>query len=445
MENKRGSFGSKFGVVAAVAGSAVGLGNIWRFPYIAGENGGAVFIIVYLLICLLIAIPVMISEFAIGRHGRKNVMGSMRQVAKGKMWLSLGYLGVFAAVLILSFYSVIAGWTLNFIVESVKGFSGMDVTALTANFNGFVNSNEPIVWTLLFLALTAVIVLCGVEKGIERSSKIMMPMLVLMLLGMSIYSLFLPGFGEAFRFLFKPDFSKMTWDVVLQALGQSFFSMSVGMGTMITYGSYIKDKENLYGVGATVALSDVLIAFLAGVAIFPAVFTFGIAPTSGSELVFLTLPSVFSQIPAGQLLSFVFFVLLFFAAITSAISLLEVPVAYLTEEFNIKRKRAVVMGFVVIGALSVFCTLSLQDGSSLVVGGDSLFDFFDKFTSNIMLPVGGILVSVFVGWFMDKKLRYDQFTNQGQCAVKLYKFLVFLVKFVVPVAISILFISKNLF
>ncbi len=445
MENKRGSFGSKFGVVAAVAGSAVGLGNIWRFPYIAGENGGAVFIIVYLLICLLIAIPVMISEFAIGRHGRKNVMGSMRQVAKGKMWLSLGYLGVFAAVLILSFYSVIAGWTLNFIVESVKGFSGMDVTALTANFNGFVNSNEPIVWTLLFLALTAVIVLCGVEKGIERSSKIMMPMLVLMLLGMSIYSLFLPGFGEAFRFLFKPDFSKMTWDVVLQALGQSFFSMSVGMGTMITYGSYIKDKENLYGVGATVALSDVLIAFLAGVAIFPAVFTFGIAPTSGSELVFLTLPSVFSQIPAGQLLSFVFFVLLFFAAITSAISLLEVPVAYLTEEFNIKRKWAVVMGFVVIGALSILCTLSLQDGSSLVVGGDSLFDFFDKFTSNIMLPVGGILVSVFVGWFMDKKLRYDQFTNQGQCAVKLYKLLVFLVKFVVPVAISILFISKNLF
>ena len=279
----------------------------------------------------------------------------------------------------------------------------------------------------------------------EKFSKIMMPMLVLMLLGMSIYSLFLPGFGEAFRFLFKPDFSKMTWDVVLQALGQSFFSMSVGMGTMITYGSYIKDKENLYGVGATVALSDVLIAFLAGVAIFPAVFTFGIAPTSGSELVFLTLPSVFSQIPAGQLLSFVFFVLLFFAAITSAISLLEVPVAYLTEEFNIKRKWAVVMGFVVIGTLSILCTLSLHDGSSLVVGGDSLFDFFDKFTSNIMLPVGGILVSVFVGWFMDKKLRYDQFTNQGQCAVKLYKFLVFLVKFVVPVAISILFISKNLF
>ncbi len=444
MENKRGSFGNRFGVIAAVAGSAVGLGNIWRFPYIAGENGGAAFILLYLLISIVIAIPVMFAEFSIGRHCRKNVLGSFRAMNKGKGWHAVGYLSVLTVMVVLSFYCVISGWTLDFIKESLlNNFAGKDVVQHTAEFNGFVDSLNPVWWSLGFLLLNCVILSLGVDKGIERCSKVFMPLLFVMLLGLAVNSLFLPGAGEALGFLFKPDLSKISWEVVLQALGQSFFSMSLGMGIMITYGSYIKDSENFFNVGTTVTLANVFIAFLAGIAIFPAVFSYGIEPTSGAELVFLSLPVLFAQMPGGQIISIMFFLLLFFAAITSSFSLLEVVVAYIAEEFKVKRVWANAVAFVILGVSSTLCALSLQTGSELKVGGRTFFDFCDYTSSNCLLPIGGLLVAIFVGWVMDRNVRYNQLTNYGKVGTKFYGTYVFLIKYLIPLSIVLLFISLN--
>lgn len=445
MEN-RGSFASRFGVIAAMAGSAVGLGNIWKFPYMVGENGGSAFIITYLIISVLITAPVLIAEMSLGRMGGQNVLGTFRTLApKQKAWQGVGWLGLITAFVILSFYSVIAGWSLAFIKESVVGgFMGKSVAEVTANFNGFIASGwQPVAWAILFLVMTCLIAGSGLQKGIERSSKLLMPLLAVLLVVLVVRSFFLGGFGESVQFLVKPDFSKITPEVMVAALGQSFFSLSVGMGTMLTYGSYVKRSENITGVVTNVLIADVAIALLAGFAIFPAVFTFDINPTSGPDLVFLTLPSLFAQIGGGQIMSILFFVLLFFAALTSAFSLLEVVVAYVTEELKLKRRSAVIVSFVGLAILATLCAMSQMPESALRLGSLNLFDAFDKVSSNVMLPLGGLLIVLFWAWKLPKKRVQEEITNNGTCSGRIFPVLYFLLRYIVPVALVIMFINLN--
>lgn len=429
-----------------MAGSAVGLGNIWKFPYMVGENGGSAFIITYLIISVLITAPVLIAEMSLGRMGGQNVLGTFRTLApKQKAWQGVGWLGLITAFVILSFYSVIAGWSLAFIKESVVGgFMGKSVAEVTANFNGFIASGwQPVAWAILFLVMTCLIAGSGLQKGIERSSKLLMPLLAVLLVVLVVRSFFLGGFGESVQFLVKPDFSKITPEVMVAALGQSFFSLSVGMGTMLTYGSYVKRSENITGVVTNVLIADVAIALLAGFAIFPAVFTFDINPTSGPDLVFLTLPSLFAQIGGGQIMSILFFVLLFFAALTSAFSLLEVVVAYVTEELKLKRRSAVIVSFVGLAILATLCAMSQMPESALRLGSLNLFDAFDKVSSNVMLPLGGLLIVLFWAWKLPKKRVQEEITNNGTCSGRIFPVLYFLLRYIVPVALVIMFINLN--
>src|SRR5690554_3293866 len=335
----RDSFGSKFGIIAATAGSAIGLGNIWRFPYVAGENGGAAFLIIYLGFILIIGIPVMLSEFTIGRKGQLNAFGSFRRLAPGKPWYLVGMMGVVAAFMILSFYTVVAGWTLEYLYQSViNGFKGMNSDQLNTMFISFIGSTwRPLIWFFVFMAMTALIIMAGVQKGIEKYTKILMPLLLVLLLVLSIRSVTLPGAMDGISFLFRPDFSKITTSTILQALGQAFFSLSIGMGTLITYASYIQKNDNLATSAVSIAFADTFIAILAGIAIFPAVFAFGIAPEAGEGLVFITVPNIFQQMAGGYFFSILFFILLIVAALTSTISVLEVIVAFFAEELKMTR------------------------------------------------------------------------------------------------------------
>lgn len=429
-----------------MAGSAVGLGNIWKFPYMVGENGGSAFIITYLIISVLITAPVLIAEMSLGRMGGQNVLGTFRTLApKQKAWQGVGWLGLITAFVILSFYSVIAGWSLAFIKESVVGgFMGKSVTEVTDDFSGFIASGwQPVAWAIVFLVMTCLIAGSGLQKGIERSSKLLMPLLAVLLVVLVVRSFFLGGFGESVQFLVKPDFSKITPEVMVAALGQSFFSLSVGMGTMLTYGSYVKKSENITGVVTNVLIADVAIALLAGFAIFPAVFTFDINPTSGPDLVFLTLPSLFAQIGGGQIMSILFFVLLFFAALTSAFSLLEVVVAYVTEELKLKRRSAVIVSFVGLAILATLCAMSQMPESALRLGSLNLFDAFDKVSSNVMLPLGGLLIVLFWAWKLPKQRVQEEITNNGTCSGRIFPVLYFLLRYIVPVALVIMFINLN--
>ncbi len=441
---KRSTFGSTFGTVAVVGGSVIGLGNIWRFPYIAGQNGGAAFILIYICVALLISVPIMLSEFSIGRAAQSNSMRAYAKVSGRKGWQAIGYLGIATAFTILSFYSVIAGWGLEFIKESFTGeFMSMDAGQIKANFDAFVGTGwQPILWSTLFIVGTALIVGTGVEKGIERFNKYAMPLMFLILVVMAVNSVTLSGFKEGAAFLLKPDFSKVTIRTVLTAMGQSFFSLSLGMGIMVTYGSYIRTGRNMFGIAGTVTVADTCIAILSGLAIFPAVFSFGINPTSGPDLVFLTLPNIFAQMAGGQVFSVMFFVLLFAASITSSVSLLEVVVAWVHEEFKLKRRAATaVVGFGAL-CLAVLCCLSQMPDSALRVGSLDIFTFFDKLTSLYMIPVGGFLVVIFAGWIVKKKLMRDEMTTYGRYGTSLFDIVYPLVKFVIPIIIAALFLNE---
>ena len=444
MVKKRGTFGSRFGVIVAVAGSVVGLGNIWRFPYIAGENGGAAFILVYICISLLIAVPVMLSEFVIGRSSKRNAVRAFKKLAPGSWWPLIGMLGITCAFVIISFYSVVAGWALEFLREALANkFAGQDATSIKANFDAFVASGwRPILWALLFIAGTAYIVMAGVEKGIEKYNKVLMPMMIVVLIGLVLYSVTLDGFKEGAAFLFHPDFSKINFSVVLQALGQAFFSLSLGMGAMITYGSYIKKSENMFRIAGTVALADVSIAILSGLAIFPAVFTFDIGLTSGPELVFLTLPNIFGQMSAGYIVSVVFFLLLFIAAITSSVSLLEVISAYMSEELQLGRKRAVLAGAAAIAIMATLCALSQMPDSSLTIAGLNLFDLFDTLSSVYMMPIGGFFITIFAGWIMSRQRFRTELTSDGMFGARIYPIVRGIIRYFAPLVIALLFLNQ---
>ncbi len=444
MKDKRGSFKSNFGAVAAMAGSAIGLGNIWRFPYIVGENGGAAFIIIYLAIILLIGLPLMMTEFSLGRNTNRNIFGAFKQLSPKGKWFLTGIIGIVGSLIILSFYSVIAGWTLAFLRYSVlNSFAGNSAEQLSTSFSSFINNGtEPIIALVIFLISTAAIVALGVEKGIEKSNKVLMPILFIILIVLSINSFTLDGIEQGLNFLLTPDFSKITGGTVLNALGQVFFSMSIGMGCLMTYGSYLRKEDSILKTAGYVAISDVAIALLAGIAIFPAVFTYGIEPTSGPNLIFITLPNVFAQMPGGYIFSIMFFVLLFLAALTSAVSLMEVVVAYLVEEHKLKRTMAVVVTTLVAITLGIICALSQVEGSSLLINGSNIFDFLDNFTASYMLTISGFLIVVYAGWFMpDEKFKNEVIKNSS-AALRVYKIFRFIIRFIAPIAIILVFLSK---
>lgn len=438
----RDGFTSKFGIIAAAAGSAIGLGNIWRFPYVAGESGGGAFLLVYLGFVLVLGIPVMLSEFVIGRRAKRNAFGAFRKLAPGTAWPVVGIMGIVAAFVILAFYSTIAGWTLHYVYLSlVNGFKGQDVAGLNAMFEGFYTSQfMPLLWQMVFIGLTAIIILSGVRKGIEKYSKILMPFLLLLLISLCIRSITLPGAMEGITFLFKPDFSKLNATVILSALGQAAFSLSIGMGALITYASYFPGQTHLTRTAFEVSIADVIIAILAGIAIFPAVFALGMQPDQGVGLIFMVLPNVFMQMTGGYIIALAFFVLLAIAALTSSISIMEVVVAFLVEEFNLHRRVATLVTVVAAAFVGVFCTLSWSTFEGVSIGSRNIFDTLDFTASNILLPLGGLLIVIFVGWYMKQVDVAEEMSNAGAIKMRMFKGFMFIIRFVAPVAIAVIFL-----
>lgn len=441
--SNRDSFGSRLGVVAAAAGSAVGLGNIWRFPYILGENGGGAFLIIYLVIMFAIGIPVMMSEMVIGRRSQRNAVGAFRILAPGKPWYLVGMMGIISAFMILAFYTAVSGWTLEYLYQTIiGGFSGKSSEELTAMFDSFrSDSLRPALWFSVFMLATSGIVLGGVRKGIEKSTKIMMPLLFILLIIMCVKSLTLPGAGKGMEFLFRPDFSKVTGTVVLMALGQVFFSLSIGMGTIITYGSYIQKDNSLGATSVQVSLIDTMVAVFAGIAIFPAVFAFGISPASGEALTFIVLPGIFQQMTGGMIFSFMFFLLLALAALTSTISVLEVIVAYFSEQLGLSRKKAIILATLSMFVLGITASLSLGLTSKVRLFGLNTFDLFNTATANILLPLGGLLIVIFLGWFLPGTEVRDELSNSGTLKARYYTLYRFIIRFVAPIAITIVFLN----
>lgn len=442
----RDSFGSRFGALVAMAGSAVGLGNLWRFPYLVGENGGAAFIIIYVILCFLICLPIFISEFVVGRRSQKNAYAAFRDLSGGSAWRWVGLFTVIVPLVVLSYYSVIGGWSIEYLFKSCTfSFTGSgSQSAINTMFTGFVSSTwAPLIAHTAFLLITTFIVVVGIKDGIEKFSKVMMPILFFIVIGIAIYSLTLPGAQKGVDYLFNPDFSKIDAKACAAALGQAFFSLSLGFGTIMTYASYVSKKENIMFQSIATAISDLMFAMIAGMAIMPAVFAFGLNPQSGPGLVFETLPYVFSQMPAGGFVAILFFVALLVAALTSSISMLEVAVAYLVEEKKFSRIAACFTLFVICWAVGALCSLSFGPLSNVQIGGGNLFDFFDNLSSNVLMTLGSLFTVLFVGWRLKKTDVYDEFTNGGTLSrnAKLFGVLWFLIRFVCPVAILTIFIT----
>lgn len=444
----RGNFGSRLGVILASAGSAVGLGNIWRFPTEVGRNGGAAFILVYLCCVFLLALPVMISEFIVGRSSRSNTVGAYRTLAPGKPWVVAGFMGVLGGILVLSFYSVVAGWTLHYTIQSF-GLKLMGNQDFGEVFNTFVtNPWKPLVYQFVFLLLTHFVVARGVESGIERFSKVMMPVLLVIILLLSSFSLTLPGARDGLAFLLKPDFSKVTTKVVLSAMGQAFFSLSVGIGCLATYASYFKRETRLVNSALSVCAIDSMVAILSGFIIFPAAFSVaGVQVDSGPGLVYITLPHVFNMvfenIPfIGYLFSGLFYILLLLAALTSTISMHEIATAFFRENYKLSRRVSATVVTLICLLLGTACCLSFGPWSEVKIWGMGFFDLFDFLTAKFMMPLGGILITMFVEWYLDRKLVVDELTNGGTLKVRGLGFLLFLVRWVAPIGVGIVFLNE---
>ena len=446
---ERARFGSKLGVILATAGSAVGLGNIWRFPYMAGQNGGAVFIMIYIFCILLLGIPCMISEFIIGRHGQANTARAYRKMAGGTMWSFIGYMGVLTGFLITGYYAVVSGWCLEYVWASVLGKLHGDPAFITNYFTSFSQDPvKPVFWTLIILLTTYLIIENGVRDGIERASKLMMPTLFILLLIIVVASCMLPDAEKGVEFLFKPDFQKINSEVFLAALGQSFYSMSIAMGCICTYASYFSKHTNLTNSAVQIGVIDFIVALLAGLVIFPAAFSVGVRPDSGPSLIFITLPNVFQQafsfIPSlGYFISVLFYILLSMAALTSLMSLHEVSTAFLQEEMVITRKKAariVTISTIIVGAM---CSLSLGAWSKYQFFGKTVFDLFDFVTGQLFLPIVGFLTCIFIGWFVPHKIVRDEFTNWGTLRNgTLFHIYLLLVKYVCPLCILFIFLRQ---
>ena len=443
---KRDSFGSRFGALVAMAGSAVGLGNLWRFPYLVGENGGAAFIIIYIILSFLICLPIFISEFVVGRRAQKNAYSAFRDLSGGTAWKYVGLMTVIVPLIVTSYYSVIGGWSVQYLFKALDfAFtSGETRSQISTMFSEYVSSAWlPLFGHTIFLAATVVVVGAGIKGGIEKFSKVMMPILFVIVLGIAIYAMTLPGASRGLDYLFNPDFSKITAKSCAAALGQAFFSLSIGFGTIMTYASYVSKKENVLFQGTATAVSDLAFALIAGMAIMPAVFAFGLNPQSGPGLVFETLPYVFSQMPAGGFVAILFFVALLVAAVTSSISMVEVGVAYLVEEKGVSRPWACVMVFAACWVVGAFCSLSFGPLSGFKMFGRTIFDFFDNLSSNVLMTLGSLLTVLFVGWRLKKTDIYDEFTNGGSLRlnIRIFGILWFLIRYIAPIAVIVIFVS----
>ena len=449
---ERANFGSKMGVILATAGSAVGLGNVWRFPYMTGENGGAVFIMIYVICVVLLGIPCMISEFIIGRHGQSNTARAYRKLAGGTPWVVIGYMGVLTGFLITGYYAVVSGWCLQYVWASLAGHLQGDPEYFKTYFTELsTDPVKPVLWTVIILGMTYLIIEHGVRNGIERASKMLMPTLFILLLIIVVAACMLPDAYKGIEFLFKPDMSKFTGDVFLGALGQAFYSLSIAMGCLCTYASYFSRYTNLTKSATQIALIDCMVAILAGLMIFPAAFSVGVNPDSGPSLIFITLPNVFQQAFAsvplvGYCVSLLFFVLLSLAALTSLMSLHEVSTAFIQEELAMSRKKAALIVTVSTSIIGAFCSLSLGAVDGLVIFGESLFDWFDFITGQIFLPIVGFLTCIFIGWYVPHHIVKEEFTNNGSlnsiAYIRLFHVFIFLVKYVCPLAILLIFLHQ---
>lgn len=444
---KRENFSSRFGALMAMAGSAVGLGNLWRFPYMVGTNGGAAFICIYVLFVFLLCLPILCAEAMVGRRSQTNAFRVFDRLAPGTPWKWAGILMVLTPMIVVSYYSVIGGWSLEYFLKSVMFDFTSDAQSqewLGEIFGDYISSVwRPVVEHTVFLGITAIVVVGGVEKGIERFGKVMMPLLFLIVIAIAVRSVTLPGAGEGLAYLFMPDFSKIDGHVCMAALGQAFFSLSVGFGIMLTYSSYISRKENIAASSAYTAIADFVFAIIASCAIMPAVFSFGLSPQAGPGLVFQTLPFIFSQMPMGGIVAILFFLALLVAALTSSVSIFEVGVAYLVEEKHLTRRTAAIIVYAVTWTVGVLCSLSFGPLSEFLVLGDTIFDFLDKLSANVLMTAGALLIVLFVGWKMKRSDVRDEFTNGGTLPVngRLFPWLYFMIKYVAPLAIALILVS----
>lgn len=447
-KSDRVNFGSKIGAILAAAGSAVGLGNIWRFPYEAGNHGGAAFILVYLACVFILGMPIMIAEFTVGRRAKASTGKAFGILAPGTQWKWLGRLGVLSGLLILGYYSVVAGWTLEYIITSLSnGFADKGPEDFVAIFQDFSQDPvRPIVWCLVFLFLTHFVIVKGVKDGIEKSSKVLMPILFILILVLAVCSMSLPDASKGLEFLLKPDFSKVNADVFLGAMGQAFFSLSLGMGCLSTYASYFGSDTQMGKTALSVGVIDTMVAILAGLIIFPAAFSVGIQPDAGPSLIFITLPNVFQQAFGGvpflaMIFSLMFYVLLALAALTSTISLHEVVTSYLNEQFGMSRGRAAVWvtGFCVVTGVLSSLSLGAWDDKFF---GLSFFDLLDFVTAKLMLPLSGLLVSLFVGWYLKRSLSYEELTNYGLQKAPYFPIYMFILRYLAPIAIVLIFVNE---
>ena len=448
MSNERGNFGSKIGIVLATAGSAVGLGNVWRFPYMVGEDGGAAFILIYIICILLLGLPGMICEFIVGRHAQANAAAAYDKLSGGRPWKLVGYLGILTSTIILGFYAVVAGWCLQYLYAALVGQLSGDANYVKDYFVSFSSSPvRPILFGVAFILITHLVVVRGVRGGIERASKTLMPILFLLLLILVVASCLLPGAMEGVRFLFQPDFSKLSSNVMLDALGQAFFSLSLGTACLCTYASYFSRDTNLLASAGQIALLDTMIAILSGLMIFPAAASVGISPDSGPSLIFITLPNVFQQAFAampvvGYVVGVMFFALLVFAALTSTISMHEIGTAFFTEEWNLPRRRSAWVVTVVASLICVVCSLSVGAMDELKLLGVSVMDFCDQLTANFMLPTGALLACLFVGWYIPRQVAHDEFTNWGTHVQRIFPVFLFAVRYVCPLCIILVFLHQ---
>ena len=443
---QRGNFGTKIGVILATAGSAVGLGNIWRFPYMTGVDGGAAFIILYLVCVLALGIPGVVTEFIIGRHSGSNAARAYRNLAP---WAApIGYMGILTSMIILGFYAVVAGWCLNYLYASLAGQLKGDVTFVQQYFNDFTSHPlKSVGCTVAFILLTHLVVVRGVRNGIEKASNILMPTLFVLLVVIVIASCSLPGAMRGVDFLLNPDFSKLNRSVFLDALGQAFFSLSLGTACLCTYASYFSRQTNLAGSAVKIAVIDTLIAIMAGLMIFPAAFSVGVTPDAGPSLIFITLPNVFQQAFAsapvvGYVIGVLFYALLSLAALTSTISMHEIGTAFFFEELHVTRQQGAWIETAVCSAIGVVCALSCGAVEGLSLFGKSILDCCDFLTAQVLLPLGSFLSCLFLGWYVPKKVVRDEFTNWGTLRSTFFGLFLFAVRFVCPIAIAAVFLHQ---
>lgn len=439
---KRAGFATRMGAIAAAVGSAVGLGNIWRFPYEAGVNGGGAFILVYIMCTIVMGIPVILSEFIIGRSTHSNMKAALKKLSPGKKYYLFTYVCILGSFVVIGFYSVVCGWIIEYLYQAAVGnLSNHTPQEYNDMFTALVSNPWRCVgWTVLFLVLNFMVLSRGIEKGIERVTSIMMPLLFLILIIFCIMSLFLPGAGKGLRFLFYPDFSQLSWHGVLDAFGQAFLSLSIGISCLVTYSSYFSDKTSLVKDAVTVGVLDTMVAILSGVMIFPAVFSFGVEPTAGPRLIFEVLPGIFQQMTGGYFWALLFFVLVFFASLTSTISLSEISITFMIEEHKMSRPRAIAWSALFTFLLAVLAALSFNVLDDVVLWGKNIFDMMDYAASNIFMLIGGLFTAVYVGWVLDRKVVHDQLTNEGRLKGAVEPFVVFCLRYVAPVVIVFIFL-----